>query len=270
MILFDFEWCGQSASLFGLIPCTFTASGPETDENGAALEFTAINVPGSHSWNYLSGRYANALTGTFQVCKNPCTTTSPYFDAGELRFFNRWLARKDGYHKFKVLKDHDSSYAEFYFNALLNVKKIEYSGNVIGLEIAVTTDAPFAYFEPKTAVMDMTAEPFRYTYTDISDEVGRLYPTFSIICSTGGDYAVSNILSGIIARINGCVPGEILTMDSAHRILSSTVRGDAVMKAFNFGWLDIQNTYEERQNTYTSNLPCRITMTYSPIAKIGL
>ena len=270
MILSDFEWCGQSASLFGLIPCRFSTSGPETAENGASLELTAVNVPGSHRWNYLSGRYANALTGTFQVCKDPCTAAAPCFSAGELRFFNRWLARNDGYHKFKIARDPDGGYCEFYFNAMLNVKKMEYSGNVIGLEITVTTDAPYAYFEPKTALMDMTAEPFRYTYTDVSDEVGRLCPAFRITCCADGDYAVSNTLSGIIARINGCIQGEILTMDSEHRILTSTVRGDDVMKAFNFGWLDIQNTYEERRNTYTSNLPCSITMTYSPIAKIGL
>ncbi len=270
MILSDFEWCGQSGSLFGLIPCSFSASGPETAEEGASLEFTVINVPGSHRWNYLSGRYANALTGTFQVCKNPCITATPYFDAQELRFYNRWLTRNDGYHKFKIIKNCDDGYCEFYFHAQLNVKKIELSGNVIGLEITVTTDSPFAYFEPKTAIMDMTSAPFRYTYTDMSDEVGHLSPVFRITCGTVGDYVLSNTFSGIIAGINGCVQGEVITMDSEHKILSSTARGDAVMKDFNFGWLDIMNTYEKRQNTFTSNLPCTMTMTYSPIAKIGL
>lgn len=270
MILTDFEWCEQSGSLFGLMPCNFSSSGLETNENGANLELTVVNVPGSNKWRCLSGKYANALTGTFQVCKNPCTTSIPYFDAEDLRFFNRWLNRNDGYHKFKIIKDGDNGYSEFYFNAQLNVKRLEIAGSVIGLEITVTTDAPFAYFEPKTAIMNMTAGNLSYTYTDMSDEVGHLYPVFQITCNTNGDFSVSNSLSGVKTIINNCTEGEIIKIDSGHKIITSSMRDDSLMKYFNFGWLDIMNTYDERNNVYTSNLPCTIQMTYSPIAKIGL
>lgn len=270
MILSDFEWCGQSGSLFGLLPCSFDSSALETGENGANLEFTTIRAPGSDRQKPLPGRYAEALTGTFRVCKNPETTPSPYFSAEDIRFFNRWLNRRDGYHKFKICKNGDDGYSEFYFRAFLNLKKLELGGHVTGLEITVTTDSPYAYFEPRTAVMELTVDAPRYTYTDVSDEVGRLYPAFTILCKAPGDLSLQNGLSGIKSCIRDCSPGEVLTMDSEHRILSSSLRKDAVMKSFNFGWLDIMNTYDNRQNIYSANLPCTVIMTYSPIAKIAL
>lgn len=271
MILTDFEWCGQSGSLFGLIPCCIDASsGIAVSDSGGAIHFSTSNVTGSNKWNFLSGKYDSVLSGTFQVCKNPCTASSEYFDAEDIRAINRWLCRKDGYHKFKVLKDDDEGYSEFYFNAFLNVKKVEGFGHVAGLEISVTTDAPFAYFEPKTAVMHLLAPDLQYVFIDMSDEAGTLYPVFRITCLADGDYVIKNSMSGIQSRISGCRSGEIITMDSEHKILSSSIRGDSLLKSFNFGWLDIKNTLDERKNTYSSNLPCEIEMTYSPIAKIGL
>ena len=270
MILSDFEWCGQSGSLFGLLPCNFDTPAQETNENGANLEFATVRAPGSDRHRPLSGRYTEALTGTFRVCKNPRITPSPFFDTEDIRFFNRWLNRRDGYHKFKIWLKGESGYPDYYFRAFLNLKKLELGGRVAGLEITVTTDSPYACFEPRTAVMNLTPDAPRYTYTDISDEVGHLYPTFTILCSASGDLSLQNSLSGIRSCIRGCSPGEVLTMDSEHKILSSSLRGDAVMKSFNFGWLDIMNTYENRRNTYSANLPCTVTMTYSPIAKVGL
>lgn len=271
MILTDFEWCGQSGSLFGLLPCYIdSSSGITVSDNGAAIHFNTSNVAGSNKWSFLSGKYDSVLSGSFQVCKNPFTTQSEIFSVEDIRAINRWLCRKDGYHKFKVVKDADGGYAEFYFNACLNVKEIEYFGNVVGLEITVITDAPFAYFEPKTAIMDLSAANLQYVYIDMSDEVGTLYPVFKITCHTDGDYIIKNCMSGIQSKILGCRLGEIITMDSEHKILSSSVRDDSLLKSFNFGWLDIMNTPDERKNTYASNLPCKIEMTYSPIAKIGL
>ena len=271
MILTDFEWCGQSGSLFGLLPCYIDSSSDiSISDGGATINFNTSNVTGSNKWNFLSSKYDSVLSGTFQVCKNPCTTSSKYFDAEDIRAMNRWLCRKDGYHKFKIVKDGDEGYSEFYFNAYLNVKKIEGLGHVIGLEITVTTDAPFAYFEPKSAVMNLSVSDLQYVYIDMSDEVGTLYPNFKITCLANGDYVIKNSMSGIQSKISGCQTGEIITMDSEHKILSSSVRGDDLLKSFNFGWLDIKNTLDERKNTYSSNLPCKIEMIYSPIAKIGL
>ena len=255
MILTDFEWCGQSGSLFGLLPCYIDSSSDITvNDSGATINF----------------RYNSVLSGTFQVCKNPCVTSSEFFDAEDIRAMNRWLCQKDGYHKFKIINGDDEGYSEFYFNAYLNVKKIEGFGHVLGLEITVTTDAPFAYFEPKIAVMDLSVSNLQYVYIDMSDEIGTLYPVFKITCYTDGDYIIKNSMSGIQSKISSCRTGEIITMDSEHKILSSNIRGDTLLRSFNFGWLDIKNTLDERKNIYSSNLPCKIEMIYSPIAKIGL
>lgn len=272
MILTDFEWCGQSGSLYGLLPCNINSSSEVTvNDDGSTLEFNTLNISSSNKWNFLSSKYPNVLSGTFQVCKNPCTTSTDCFDAEDIRAMGRWLCRKDGYHKFKVIKDNDSGYSEFHFNAFLSMKKVEAYGCVVGLEITVTTDAPFAYFEPKTAVMDLSGQGLEYTYVDMSDEVGSLYPYFKITCRSNGDYVFRNKTTGIQSKIMGCRTGEIIIMDSEHKILSSSARNDnLLMKSFNFGWLDIKNTLDERKNTYSSNLPCMIEMTYSPIAKIGL
>lgn len=63
-----------------------------------------------------------------------------------------------------------------------------------------------------TAVMNLPPDAPRYTYTDISDEVGHLYPTFTILCSASGDLSLQNSLSGIRSCIRGCSPEEVLTM----------------------------------------------------------
>ncbi len=271
MILTDFEWCGQSGSLYGLLPCYINSSSEiAVNDGGATIEFNTSNISSSNKWNFLSSKYSNVLSGTFQVCKNPCITTSTYFDTEDLRAMNRWLCQKNGYHKFKIIKEEGAEYPEFYFNAFLNVKKIEAFGHVIGLEITVTTDAPFAYFEPKKAIMNLSAPDLKYIYIDMSDEVGTLYPTYQITCHADGDYVIKNTLSGIQSKILNCCSGEIIYMDSEHKIISSNIRNDDLIKSFNFGWLDIQNTLSERKNIYSANLPCKIEMMYSPIAKIDL
>ena len=267
----DFEWCDQAGSIFGLMVCTIGSSnGVETYENGANIEMTTVNVPGSTRWVYLSGKYTEVLTCTFQVCKNPCTTSSDTFTSEELRFFNRWLNRNDGYHKFKLVSKEDPGYAEFYYNAQLNVKKIEFAGSVIGLEITVTCDAPFGYFEPQKIIMNLTDDNLQYVYIDESDEVGSLYPKFEIMCNGTGDFIISNSLSGKQAKISNCKKNELITIDSEHKIIMSSLRNGDIIKDFNFGWLDVVNKFDNRKNVYISNLPCTITMTYSPIAKIGM
>lgn len=268
----DFEWCGQAGSLYGLMICKIdSSSGVETVENGANIELSTVNPVGTNKWNFLSGKYTEPLSYTFQVCKNPCTTNIDYFTSTELRFLNRWLNRKDGYHKFKIVDSSDPDYSNIYFNSQLNVKQIEFSGNVIGLEITVLCDAPFGYFDEKTVVMNLNkGNSFQYKYSDSSDEVGHLYPQFLIKCVENGNLELGNTLSGKTLKISNCIANEIINIDSEHKIISSNIRGDDVIKDFNYSWLDIMNTFEDNINTYVSNIPCIVTLKYSPIAKIGM
>ena len=64
--------------------------------------------------------------------------------------------------------------------------------------------------------------------------------------------------------INHCASGEVITIHGDEQIIESSVDGHALYNDFNFQFFQIGNTYENRKNTISTNIPCVVEIRYKP------
>ena len=274
MYALNFEYAGEQLSDYGMIICSFDSGGVETVSSGSDITFNQISVANGNRFLLSSSIYEQALQCTFQICKNPCLTNDQnemMFTVAEISSIQRWLCRKNQYYRFKLNQD---GYEDIYWNGTFSVKEIQICGQVYGLELTLYTDAPFGYQDEISISIDCTP----YCYFDIydaSDEEGYIYPKTEIkITNTRNcNIWIQNILDASRPiSINNCSPGEILTLDGKNHIITSSVSHPNLSSDFNYNFPRILNTYGETKNKFTvsGDTVCKITMTYSPIRKVGL
>lgn len=269
----DFQFDGKLASSFGLIICTFDNAGDITTmRNGADVNLVTSRIPSSNIWNHVSAQYSEVLSVTFQVAKKPACDGSdqnPYFAPHEQRAINRWLNRLDNYYPFRIIQD---GYEKIYFNAQINVKKIETGGKVAGFELTVTTDRPFGYYERQELVFPIEPAVGVYTYSfiDMSDDIGTEDAIIEIKCMESGELCIMNDLMQKTMLIKNCVEGEVITIDTLLRKIKSNKRDTSqLLKDFNFVWLTVGNTPDSKTNNISSNLAVDMKISYCPVCKIS-
>jgi len=290
MLVTDFEFAGQTASSWGLMPCTFNSSGTEIISNGSRLEFVTAHPATSDTWHYVASKYTEVLTGTLQITKKNCSGiyTDSFFTLEELRAITRWLNRKDGYYPLKLTIDNMPGYEDIVFNSYINVSVIELNGQIVGLELSITTDKPYGYFAERTITFELNeSNNYRSVVFDPSDEIGKTYPVFYISFPNGQpatdtqidhyyqDGGVRQRMESAIIRTTEMYDwyNDGIVLDSQrHMIYFNDGHYTPVHPMyFNFTWLSLSNSLESNMNAFASNeVDLEITIKYSPIAKVGL
>ena len=155
MKAYDFEFAGQTLSSFGMVLCQFGgAKGLETID-GAEITFNTVSTLGGKKHNLTSNAYESCLETTLQICKYSCSTDIQEITDIELRHISRWLSQK----KFLKLKFLDEDHINYYYEAAFtNISRIEIDGRLVGLELAVTTNRPFALKEQEIIVITCEGE----------------------------------------------------------------------------------------------------------------
>ena len=142
-------------------------------------------------------------------------------------------------------------------------------GKLIGLELNVITNRPFALREPQTIQIRNLVKNGKYSINDTSYEEGYIYPYTEItIGKQDGDLDIYNALEDRHTCISNCVAGEVITMD--YPIISSSISSHNIQNDFNWNFFRIANTVENSRNDLTISIPCTIKVRYSPIVKVGL
>lgn len=277
----DFEYDGEKLSDYGYILChILTDSNVEAISIGSNITFNTIKLATNNKFGLLSTQYDKAYTTTFEICKHDCKNENDkYFTQEEVSHIMRWLNRKL-YRRFKVIYD-DGTLANVYYNASFNVESIRLNGEIIGFELTLVTDAPFGYYDEVEYVMEFTEDNLSYSYFDISDEIGYIYPsTMTIEMTSTGDFEMVNSQeTDRVTKIKNCISGEVITLTSDINIDSSAVH-NKLYNDFNYVYPRICNKHEDiynygfpiddMENTFTVNIPCKVTFTYSPICKMGI
>lgn len=264
MLAYDFEYDGLLLSDKGFVICHFDGnSGFNTISAGSQITFNKVSTLGGAKYEQTSSTYEECLTSTIQICKNTCDTNEPIITLDEYRELMKWLNRKT-FHKFKII---DDDYVGVYFEASFNVSRIEVNGKLVGLELAMETNRPFALQEPRTITINNTEVNGKKTVVDFSDEEGYIYPKTVITCRGSGDLSIVNALENRTVLITGCIDGEIITMD--YPVISTSVSTHKIQENFNWNFLRLANNYRQRENELTISIPCIIEMTYSPVIKIS-
>ena len=264
MKAFDFSYDNKNLSDFGLIICNFGSKGIDTVSDGAKITFNTVAVQNGSKHELTSVEYEDCLETTIQVCKHSCNGGIQEITETEHRQLTKWLNRKK-YLKFKIL---DKAHIDLYYEAKINVSKIEIDGILYGFELEVITNRPFSLKEPRIINIKNSVQDGKYSLNDISHEEGYIYPYTEIIITENGDLNIHNAIENRDTHIANCVAGEIITMD--YPVIQSSISSHNIQNDFNWNFFRVANTFENSRNDLTISLPCTIKIEYSPIVKVGL
>lgn len=252
-----------------MIICKFGSSDSVNIVNiGSQISFNLSSVPGKDQKSFYGTSYTDSLSCVFQICKSDCKTKGKptQLSIEEQSHIMRWLNRKDGFYKFKLIQ---KGYENLYTEASFNLSKIEIAGIVYGFELTMTTLHPYLLEdETELDINTITGEEQNILY-DNSDETGYIYPFMTIVCNGNGTLKIKNLFEDRVTQINNCVVGEKITIDGKNQIISTTINEHKIQNDFNYKFFRLANTYSERENIITISLPCSVNMKWSPIRKVG-
>jgi hypothetical protein len=266
MKAFDFSYGENNKKLsdFGFVICRFGSGGLDTVSDGSEITFNTVSVQNGAKNELVSTMYESCLETTIQVCKYSCADDIQEITTSEHRQLTRWLNRKR-FLKFKLL---DEDNIDLYHEAIINVSRIEVHGRLMGLELSVFTNRPFALKEPKIITINNTTAEGKHSVTDVSHEEGYIYPHTEIVIKENGNLNIYNAIEDRHTYIANCVTGEIITMD--YPVIQSSISSHNIQNDFNWNFFRVANTFENSRNDLTISIPCSIKIEYSPIVKVGL
>lgn len=259
----DFEFNGKRLSDYGFIIANFGDKGLETVD-GAEITFNTISAFNGSIHHITSTVYESYLETTIQIVKHSCSTGIQEITAIEYRELTKWLNRK----KFLKFKPLCEDYIDLYFEASFNISKIEIDGKLMGLELSVITNRPFALKEPRRITIKNLVQNGTYSLNDTSHEEGYIYPLTEITVAESGNLKIHNAIEDRDTYISNCIAGEIITMD--YPVIRSSISSHNIQNDFNWNFFRVANTYDNSRNDLTISLPCTIKIEYSPIVKVGL
>lgn len=267
MIATDFIFDGEYLSDYGFMICTFNNDGLETRSNGSVVQFDTVpNTSGSKNNKYGS-KYGDPLSATISICLGcEYINTHPKVTQDDVSSIMRWLSRKDNYHTITFL--HDDVLADIEYQVKIDVSNHYFGGEIIGFELTITTDKPYAYLSQDDTVISFSANG-TYSLEDISDVVGEVYPDLEITMKQNGDFHLTNSQTNETTIITGCTNGEVIKIYGENRIITSTVL-TSLPRRFNYVFPRIANTYLERENIFTVTSACDVKIKWKPIKQIGL
>jgi hypothetical protein len=264
MKAFDFEFDEKCLHEFGMIICDFDSKGLNVVSNGSVITFNTIPVLGGSKHDLTSVEYEECLETTIQICKDICSGNDMEISSATFRELTRWLSRKK-FLKFKILSE---EYIDLYYEVKFDVSRIELGGKLVGLELNVVTNRPFALKEPRTIVIKNLVKNGRHSLNDTSHEEGYIYPYTEIIVNEGGDLNIYNAIEERNTYIANCTAGEVIVMD--YPVIQSSVSSHNIQNDFNWDFFRVANTINNSKNDLTISIPCTIKIRYSPIVKVGL
>ena len=265
----DFEYDGQYLSDYGFIICHFDySSGANVATAGSKITFEKVSRNKGKQHSLTNTRYDECVTATFDICKNPelYETEEMMIENDEYRDLMRWLNRRE-FLKFQALDEDDKLRDTCYFNVSFNVEKIKIAEKMFGLRLTLESDKPFGYGQELTTSWTFSNVSASKILSDMSDEIGYIYPNMKITCKADGDLSIYNELENCTTVIKNCSVGEIITINGSEQIISSSDSEHDICNDFNWEFPKIGNTINNRSNKISVSKPCSIIITYSPIIK---
>lgn len=264
MKAYDFEYANKKLSDFGFIICNFGDKGLETVSDGSQIAFNTVSVLGGLKHELTSTQYEECLETTLQICKYSCSGGIQEITATDHRQITTWLNRR----QFLKLKFFDEDHIDLYYEAIINISRIEIDGRLYGLELEIKTNRPFALKDLQTINIKNLEQDGKHSINDISHEEGHIYPHVEITINQDGNLKIHNAMESRDTFIANCKKGEIITMD--YPVIQSSDSSHKIQNDFNWNFFRLANTFNNSRNDLTISLPCSIKVEYSPIVKVGL
>lgn len=269
----EFIFDGISCKEYDLVICSFDGGKSETATAGSNIEYTTFKAPNSNKWFATGSAYKEQLTFTFSICKFQCNSScNQPLSERELSFLMRWLVRKD----YKYLNFLQEGYENIHYNCQINAEKYEVGGKCYGLTLTVVCDAPFGWSEQMSTTISSSTSKTVTLYNN-SDEIGVIYPDMVINSNAGTEQipqeiTICNALTGDEMKIKKCIKNERIAIYD--RIIESTecyktsenedYKGNhpTFFKDFNYNWITIGNTFDNRVNEIIVTGNCNIELSW--------
>lgn len=273
MYITDFEYAGHRLSEYSCIACHVGSSLDLSEiDIGCDITFNTVTNNYSSVRSITSSTYDNVYTTSFEITKDFCNLDADniYFSPIEVRELIRWLNRRE-YFKFTPF-DLNNELTNISFYGSFNVKPLAYGEHTVALRVEFTGNAPFGYADPIESKFMLLQENEEIHMFGDSDEIITIYPKTSFRCFANGTLKITNQLTGNEIVINNCVSGEIITLDGEFKIIDTDNENhkSTLYNDFNYSYFDILADEYNSENVYTVSIPCEITVSYSPIRKVGV
>lgn len=262
MIALDFEYDGEYLKDWGYIICSTDSSGTETINSDSQLTFDTVSQLNGKLNQLTTSHYDDHIEITFQICKYSCESEISPISVYESREIKRWLNRPE-FHRFKLIQP---DWADIYMEGSFNVNDVKISAETYILELTFISNRPFALHEPITYTFQTSNEETVFSFFDISDEIGYIYPDIEITCLEDGDLEIHNSNEDRTTVIKNCKENETLSF-TKELIFYSSISEHKIQNDFNYVFLRISNSYGNRKNILTFSKPVKIKMIYSPYIK---
>ncbi len=266
MIIDDVMYDGTLFSDLGYTICDFDFSGGfNITPVATGLTFNQVSINGGKRHALVNTNYEGPLEFEFGVCKNREMSDEYIISEEEFEDLVYWLNR--GYFAEMVLY---GDMGELHFNASSNVQKVYLGGNLIGIEVSVTTDRPYAFSETER-VTRRTTEKNQTINVSYYSQQPETFPEIEIECLENGDLIITNDLTGSVTEIKDCKKNEKISMSGETLIAQTDNTTHELWNSFNFVFPTLgfiyKNGLKETKNKITISLPCTIKFTYRPIVK---
>lgn len=250
-----------SLKTMGYVICTFDSSSSNSATD-SQKSFNTVSIENGKYKKFITATYDSPLQMYFGIMRDPCFTDETEIGEQEMATLKRWLNRPTPH----VLQINGTGLHNIYWEGSFNVNEEIYEGRRVGANLTFTCNAPFGYKKFHDIEWQSGGDPL--TVTDISDEIGYIYPTLKITCNAGGEFILSD-QTGRVTRIQNCVSGETITILPNLQITTdSDVHKKTIYDDFNYVFPIVQNSFKSQDNVYTSSgIACSIVFNYKPIAK---
>lgn len=268
MYIDDFYFDNVSAKSKGFMICSFNGGSSDDVTFGVPFQYQTSKSLGTNRNHFHSSVYDEPISFKIQLCKyNHVTHIAEKINSYEVGEVIRWISQDTGYQPLEIIT---SEYEHLVFNAYINLSRIEIAGDTCGFQLDVTTDSSFCYspIRQKTFVLNEEND-FSFCINDMSDKIGYQYPDITITCKESGNLKLYNTMTGDTTEINHCVHGEIIFINGNNQIVRSIFDSHKIYDDFNFKFPKIMNTKFERDNTFISNIPIEVTLSYNVIRLVG-
>ena len=264
MIAKDFEYANEFLSDWGYMICsTDSSSSLDSVDDTSSLQFDSASLFNGKYLPLTVSYYEDRAEITFHICKFICPEGLTPFSVFEIRELKRWLMRPE-YHKFKLIQP---NWAEIFMEGSFNVSQLEMNGVVYVLELTFISNRPFAMHEPITYKFTSSSSNNTFSFFDVSDEIGHIYPNVKITCLKSGTLEITNSIEDRSTIIKNVSINEVIQFTPS-LVISTSKSTHEIQNDFNFTYFRIANKYGCRKNSLSFSLPCSIEITYSPYVKV--
>lgn len=265
MTISDFEYDGEYLKNWGFRICNIDQNGFRTIDSDSQLTFNNVSLMRGKLFELTTSKYDDHISISFQICKYSSNSVLLPITAYEAREIKRWLNRPV-FKRFKLIQPY---WSDIYMEGSFNVENIMCDDKILLLNLTFISNRPFALHEPITHRIITTNENESFTFFDISDEIGYIYPDIKIKCLQSGDLSINNSNENRTTIIRNCIQHEELTF-SKNLVMSSSVLSHKIQNDFNYIFFRISNSYNNRKNILTFSIPVDMEITYSPYVKVVL